>query len=320
MELEYFLMLGHPERYDFRKEIMEFQTDDVIQRYHTYKAVGIAEEDKVKNLCETACVEKYGLQGLKAVLKPGCEADGCELLQAICTRLWDEKHLKYCVKAGGGFSSDTMNSAFATLSKWLSTQEICVKGVWSNRKIMDCYLDGRFPKVEDSDAPVISFLEACYTLGNFLPVPPAFQSRGMNASKDYWDLALACIYNYYMEKGKNWSDGNYMLDWLLKKKQIIEACQEWLNTFESWQVFVEKNYLQDFVHLEPGYVYGPPMELWKGHFSGLVEPKVPKQCEEFFTHASTWILSRGERMVDIARKEPVGESVFGDPRGVSQDR
>lgn len=85
-------------------------------------------------------------------------------------------------------------------------------------------------------------------------------------------------------------------------------------------MFVEKNYLQDFVHLEPGYVYGPPKELWKGHFSGLVEPKVPKQCEEFFTHASTWILSRGERMVDKARKEPVGESVFGDPRGVLQNR
>ena len=295
MELEHFLKLGHPERYDFRQEIVEFQTEDVIQRYHTYKAVGIAEEDKVKNLCETTCVEKYGLQGLKAVLKPGCEADGCELLQAICTRLWDEKHLKCCVKAGGGFSSDTMNSAFATFSKWLSTQGICVKGVWSNRKIMDCYLDGRFPKVEDSDAPVISFLEACYTLGNFLPVPPTFQSRGMNASKDYWDLALACIYNYYMQKGKNWSGGNYTLDWLLKKKQSIEICQEWLNTFESWKVFVEKNYLQ-------GYAYGPPKELWEGHFSGLVEPKVSKQCEEFFTHASTWILSRGERMVDKARK------------------
>ena len=39
MKLEQFLQLKHPELHDFRQEIMEFQTDDVIQRYHIYKAV-----------------------------------------------------------------------------------------------------------------------------------------------------------------------------------------------------------------------------------------------------------------------------------------
>lgn len=301
MKLEQFLQLKHPELHDFRQEIMEFQTDDVIQRYHIYKAVGIAKKDKVKDLHEPSCVEEYGLQGLKAVIKPGYEADGCDLLQEICTKLWDKSHLKFCVKAGGDFSGDTMNSAFSTLSQWLSTQGIRVNGRWSNRKVMTCCLDGRFTEVATSNAAVTSFLGACYTLGNFLPVPPAFQSRGMHLSKDYFDLALASIYNYYMWGSQEWPGKAYMLDWLLKEKKNITVCQEWLDTFQSWQMFVVKNYLQDFVHKDAEGVYGVPRELWKGHFSGSVQPEDTKQCEEFFTHASTWILSRGKLMVVEAR-------------------
>ena len=123
-------------------------------------------------------------------------------------------------------------------------------------------------------------------------------------------MTLLCIYIYYEEKKEDYIEtivGNE------KKKYFIE----WLNGFGSWDNFVEKNYLQDFVNENPKYVshdecqkYGLPKELWKDHFDNfdgkfdgkkVALPTNKEQIEQFCNNASAWILARGQRMINELR-------------------
>ncbi len=129
----------------------------------------------------------------------------------------------------------------------------------------------------------------------------------MGHAHDYWDLMLACIYNHYPEnevKIKMASDKEYSLSWLLGN--MAEVYAEWLENFKLWKTFVESNFLQDFVNQAPEG-YGPPKELWQGHFFGSASPK-DDQIEDFFTNAAACISARSRRMVialraKVAKKE-----------------
>ncbi len=141
-----------------------------------------------------------------------------------------------------------------------------------------------------------------HTIGNFIPVPficgkgkGKFNApRGINASADYWDLALLCIYNHYFSI----QDSRYDLKWLLGNDQNVELCQDWLDGFGSkasgWNTFVEQNSMQKFVDQK-----GMPKELWDGHFAGEVMPGEEEHYDKFFKNASSWIEARG---ITIAKK------------------
>lgn len=204
---------------------------------------------------------------------------------------------------------DTMNSYNTTVHEFLRTyghEEDRVAGflvkvgnVWGTRNLADanwevCILENYeyFSKIIPPAAK--EFFRLYHTVGNFCPIPNRLNNpRGYNSnSKDYWDLALLCIYYDYCQ-GHNLK---YTLEWLFKKDAGL--CRDWLKNFgegqSGWDNFVERNFLQDFVNQTDGH-YGPPKELWKGHFTNSVMP--PKaDFDQFFTNASAWIAARGIRI------------------------
>lgn len=186
-------------------------------------------------------------------------------------------------------------------------QKISKDNYW-DAAILDNY--AYFENKEDKDAltktAAHEFFRIYHTVGNFLPAPPAFQDRGIMQlpSHDYWDLAMLCIYNYF-RKVNDPKYKKYTLEWLIKKEEAVSSCRAWLDSLGSgqggWDCFVERNFLQDFVNRD-GEPYGPPKELWKGHFTNGTKPSDRADFEQFFTNASAWITARGVRIA-LAVKE-----------------
>lgn len=172
---------------------------------------------------------------------------------------------------------------------------------------------------------IIGFMDVVYTIGNFIPLPNKShsfigkngkpytrtinQKRGSGNSKDYWDLALLCFYNYYLEKeGK--TKGNYPqynLKWLFEEEELVSEAKEWLDIFKTWDGFVTCNFMQSFVGLDSNGKYGEPKELWDKHFENVGKGKdsvlpsflsegqksIEDNFRQFFTNATNRILARG---------------------------
>lgn len=292
-------------RYDFREEIIQFPSGDPVDRYYIYKAIGIAETDNDLTYQDQ-------ISGEYKVLVEKGEADRSELLKDIYQHIWKTEYLDVCTRNGTEFSGDTMNSIFTTFTKWLSAvQAIKGPGQWSNRKVLQRYLDKNeknesilYAAVKEDKDRVLSFFKSSYTLGNFIPAPAVFQKRGFSPSKDYWDLALAAIYNYYRSNDTVGKDTvctfirpkPYSLEWLLRGEKNAENCKPWLDRFKTWDNFVEQNFMQPFLKVDKpvdGH-YGPPDELWKGHFDCGGIPQGEDEFQQFFTNATKRILARGE--------------------------
>lgn len=128
-----------------------------------------------------------------------------------------------------------------------------------------------------------AFFRLYHTAGNFIPAPLEFQSRGGRPVCDYWDLTLACVYHYY-------TGIQYPLSWIVQNEGI-PVCHRWLDSFGTWNGFVERNFLQDFIGPD-----GTPKELWTGHFTNGAMPRDTADFEQFFTNASAWIAKRGKRV------------------------
>lgn len=155
------------------------------------------------------------------------------------------------------------------------------------------------PKNYGKDLPsyITEFIKVVYTIGNFIPAPKGFQKRGAYKGiiKDYWDLTLLAIYYYYCNKPK-------------REDQVSEDSKEWLNSkwldsFKSWNEFVERNFMQPFVDEKQEGCFGRPRELWDGHFTGDSLPKTPEQFEQFFVNAKVRILARGRLMAAALKTE-----------------
>ena len=289
-------------RYDFREEIIQFPSDDPVDRYYIYKAIGIAETDNDLTYQDQ-------ISGEYKVLVEKGEADRSELLKDIYQHIWKTEYLDVCTRNGTEFSGDTMNSIFTTFTKWLSAvQAIKGPGQWSNRKVLQRYIDKNeknesilYAAVKEDKDRVLSFFKSSYTLGNFIPAPAVIQQRGFSPSKDYWDLALAAIYNYYRSNDKVGKDTvctfirpePYSLEWLLRGEKNAEKCKPWLDRFKTWDNFVEQNFMQPFTVTENGS-YGPPVPLWDDHFLKGGLPQNEDQFQQFFTNATERILARGE--------------------------
>lgn len=182
------------------------------------------------------------------------------------------------------------------------------KIVWS-AYILDKYkmfikqFENSLVQNEISKGDVYKYIRVNDTLGNFIPVPFVGEKkgefnrpRGTGKSQDFWDLALLCIYNYYTDPNEK-TDKVYTLKWLLRSEKNADLCRNWLGMFETWDDFVEQNFMQDFVSSEQR-PYGMPKELWKGHFAvaGTVMPEEEKHYNDFFEKASERIAARGIRI------------------------
>lgn len=148
------------------------------------------------------------------------------------------------------------------------------------------------------------FFRLYHTVGNFIPWPDGCNvPRGRGATRDYWDWCLKDIYKWYQDNPdctKRHTANHDALKKLVGSRKVILG--KWLATFTSWNDFVEKNYIQDFVNQSAGGGYGEPKELWEGHFTKGVMPKEKTDFEQFFTNASAWITARGVRIA-LAVKE-----------------
>lgn len=147
-----------------------------------------------------------------------------------------------------------------------------------------------------------NFIKVNHTIGNFLPIPNGFNVPRNSALKDYWDLTLLHIYNYF----KCETPISFITDFEASDtKKWLDSFKNHDNTQEdkliAWNNFVDKNYMQSFVHKKNGdKVYGMPKELWEGHFDvkGKVLPTKTDEYKQFFKNASEWITARGEKMIN----------------------
>lgn len=209
---------------------------------------------------------------------------------------------KICYK-GIEYRGDTMNSWWTTLKEFLIVfgsdyfQTAKLNEEIKSSETAINFLSNPANHKKELPSYITDFLNVVYTIGNFIPVPktPADFNRKRNSNcKDYWDLTLLAICNYYYNEQN--SDG-----W----EKLLEESKDWLGarTARNWDAFVEKNFLQDFVNQNPDGDYGCPKELWEGRFKkGNVLPTSEEEFRSFFKNASAWIIARGTRIM-IALEE-----------------
>lgn len=296
--VEEWLCSGKTDSYDFTKEIVNaVGEEDAIDRYVIYQATGLRGK-------EPQCV----LEGHTVYDWEG-HADGCELLERLYELLWTDALLIPCKNNDGVITGETMNSSNTTMRELLKIE--MRNGKWSIGKTVISYVEekehikGAIRKYRGAE----EFLRAAYTIGNFIPVPVGCNGpRGIGFTKDYWDLALNCIYEWYKANRQqlkckvSWPKNNALCDLFTK----VVLYQDWLAAFKSWDDFVVANYMQAFVNKagpEDEGTFGRPKELWEGHFAGKVLPENKHQFEEFFSNATEWISQRGVQMVSALRKK-----------------
>lgn len=295
------------ETYDFREEIVGFKGSDSIDRFFVYKALGIKLDgeglgyEEAKRYVESETSE--GSEGYEEK----CEADNCTLAQAVYRCLWDEKHLVHCKDSG-----DTMNSCFMTFAEYLKplvdglemTIDCWKRAHWGNRKLFCLYYEHK-KRMTKLLEPARGFLNVAYTIGNLIPVPAGCNGpRGIGPTRDYWDLALLNVYQWYKDR-----DDAKLKDMLRNRgeevRPYVKLYIEWLDSFGSWDRFVIANYMQDFVKKadpeEDAGIFGFPRELWDGHFDGAPLPVTHEQCNAFFSRTAKYISARSVRMVSALR-------------------
>ena len=114
-----------------------------------------------------------------------------ELLQKIYSILWKiPECMKYCLYIQG----ETLNSVNTTL--WKLTGRGIENNISKYFEDKDNFLSSR----RDDKEQFKNFVGIYHTLGNFMPIPVGCNApRGAKDSpvRDYWDLTLKCIKNYY---------------------------------------------------------------------------------------------------------------------------
>ncbi len=320
-----------PEAYDFREEIMTFQSDveTAIDRYVVYQATGERDYRKDQNVSDAACdiCDKYIDEPVpgKAI-----HADSCDLIkliydEGIFINMESKKRFSPCRDREGRLTIDTMNSCNTTINLWLSEvllqeenaaklKEAGGKGYFGFPNRGNRWAVIRSILLFEKDRKLFNellagakeFLEAAYTIGNFIPWPAGCNSpRGIGCTKDYWDLALKCIYDWYRNNPDlkcSYLDNTCLFPLCEEEGDSIKNMVQWLVGFNSWDDFIEAALLQDYTEqqIRP---YGCPRELWPGHFSGPVLPTSEEQMQAFFANAAQCIKARSERIVTCLKTE-----------------
>lgn len=245
----------------------------------------------------------------KKVIRPQSEFNGYglkfELGEAGCT-------------GGLSYRGDTMNSVATTNRAYY----------WEHKE-----MHGRefiWPK------EALTLMDVYHTPGNFMVLPyrkglSVNQVRGTGESKDYFDLFLLAIYNFFLKANGMEGDDSVSLAYILKydgklvrfmtvylsafieldKKRFSEHDCQFIddiadtsmlisNVLPGWEAFVEENLLHDFVEPNEYGHFGRPKELWKNHFTTYNkcygQPYREEQFVEFWTNAAEWIQRRSKRI------------------------
>lgn len=187
----------------------------------------------------------------------------------------------------GKYGTNSRYNYLKTKNHW----EICILDNYNYFK----YIIAK--KVPSAD----NFFNLTHTIGNMI-LCPVTQELNFNTmrglyktfSKDYWDIALLCIYNdYHKIQSKT-----YTLSNLLKNNKATKLAEKWLTEkVGSWEKFIKINYLQSFVDENND---NKPRVLWDKHLeeNSSILPTI-ENCDEYFKNASEMIKQRGEK---IAKK------------------
>ena len=289
--------------------------DDILKKYFVYRA-GLYKETHndllIKQVQPTvnSFVEKSKLYKTK-------DPDQYSvLLRQVYLHLWGYIYLnKYCN------CSDTMTSAQILLNQ-------CIKCLpKNNRDELNCIYENRNKDVKGTVNSTIA-LAACnqqtkfldsisecipefcrfvalyHTIGNYSPIPEGFNvPRSNGGKKDFWDLTLMCIKEYFFESDIEKKKRIVSIDLLNNHKYSnSEIVIEWLNYFgngkDGWKRFVEINLFQDFV--DDKYEVIP---FWDNHnIDNLKLPMDQKTLSSALTTICDLIESRGDRIVSIIKK------------------
>lgn len=146
------------------------------------------------------------------------------------------------------------------------------------------------------------FIEINHTIGNFIPVPKAFNFPRSKTTLDYWDLTLQKIYQWYQSGEKGKRNNTHLKN--LVGEENVDPCVKWLEIFNDWAEFIEQNYLQDFVRRELKWhngkiieeKYMEPIIFWEGHSFDKILPDEKGEFMKFFTNVTSMIKLRGLRI------------------------
>ncbi|MGN0435422.1 MAG: hypothetical protein ACI4D8_02195, partial [Wujia sp.] len=226
---------------------------------------------------------------------------------------------------GLSYRGDTMNSVATTNRAYY----------WEHKEMHGS--DFVWPK------EALKLMDVYHTPGNFMVLPyrngfSINQARGTGNAKDYFDLFLLAIYNYFLEMNGESGDYKVSLDYVLKyDRRLVMFIKDYLRPFieedrcrfseydcqfiddiadtnmlisniiPGWEAFVEENLLQDFVKSNEFGHYGIPKELWKNHFTTYEKcyglPYREEQFMEFWNNAAEWIQERSKRIYDMIHKD-----------------
>ena len=243
-------------------------------------------------------------------IKEGKILGGSRLLQYIYKKLWPEltarEFMKHPLNDNQNIwiCSDTMTSAqqrmndFFQVSAYSDFENVRTRigksQKYSLRLCIELYLEDK-NKFKEKLSSMENFLNRWHMLGNYIPVSRRFNSArsGRYAVHDYWDLTLLKIQEYYKKRDNEDEVWKILGEELLHGSGNALACKLWLDYFDSWENFIEKNYMQDFV--DGNY----EVELFfDGHDWNNPKPKTPDECKELFERSSEMIKKRTNRMVD----------------------
>ena len=315
MTINEFLKLERQIEYDFSNDGADFKYNELdnrkdgLNKFFVYMARANYYEQNEENIMKFGADYTKECKNIYKRVRMHPDS-GSELLQDIYRVLWNENILKYCMKADTvtGETLNSQNTTLGILFKLIETEEekreraniktssggmqkISIKYIMSRYAKNPEEIRNRFKKVEG----IIELISLYHTLGNFMPVPVGCNSpRGTGITKDYWDITLKIIYEYFKKENDNIAD--------IVGENKSQLYKDWLDSYgddngcNGWKNFVERNYLQDFVNII-GENYYMPKELWKGHFQGNILPTEVKQIEEFSVNASCFILARSNRMI-----------------------
>ena len=259
--------------------------------------------------------------------------------KAIREQCDDPHHNKYGLKyelgepnctGGLSYRGDVMNSAEITNRVYY----------WDHKELHRNVTGKEFPWPKEA----LEFFEVYHTPGNFMIHPwrdglDIDKARKDAGTKDYFDLFLLGIYNFFLEQdGKQPLYGcslynvlgghedlylfmRYYLMPFIEKDRIYysDTPRQFIDDLEDgsdlimyvvpgWESFVRRHMLHDFVERGHYDHFAKPKELWKGHFENnrntLEYPLKEEQFREFWINAADMIRKRSARIYEGLHSEP----------------
>lgn len=165
-------------------------------------------------------------------------------------------------------------------------------------------------------AEALEFIKIYHNPGNFMILPFKIDcspnsARGISASRDFFDLFLLAIYNFFLEASGQQVCSKVTLEWVFdKNKEVENFMRNYLEAYiehakngvlDGWDSFVRLNILENFVTDDGNGHYGKPKELWTGHFESVERgcdnsPQKKSDYYEFWKNATEWIKARSLRI------------------------